>query len=549
MSEITDPNCIVKAFENSDIAILKETADECSTKYWFRASDIEKTIGLVNIRASIQNYTEREKGVKDIDTLGGRQKAVFLSSQGVYRLLYSSKKKNAEKFREWVGDILDDIIFNHSKNLQNQIQSYRKDLEEQQQQICLVLDDGKNKIKLNRHETLIEKFKNKKCVYLIEIDNDKVKVGSTRDVLQRIGGIRRTWGDNCVFLDIFEHQDYTDIERDILLQVEPYLYRAPINDHISKEVVKFTSEFKYPDLLTVVKKTLQKCSFLTPKEKLEKQKLDIIQYFIEKKDSLTDILRLFDSSTNTANIGPVITQQTNEENDPGILAPKEHIQISYNSVNLHTNTRRMPPKGRKILKIDPEDITRILKTYESMVYLLGSPEGQILIKSGIQNAIKKSTIYKNFRWAFEKTDIKDTVILKNKPIIQPIIQLDNAKTKIMKTFSSKDEMIKELKIGKLAARNIILDQTMHNDFYYIEYSSCPEELIREYGKPILRYRYANSVKVKQINPLSGTSVIFNSYQEISQKLGICSKTIVAAVKNKSICQGSLWEFADKSKYC
>jgi prophage antirepressor-like protein len=40
-------------------------------------------------------------------------------------LLYSSKKKIAENFREWVGDILDDIIFNQSKELQNQLENQK----------------------------------------------------------------------------------------------------------------------------------------------------------------------------------------------------------------------------------------------------------------------------------------------------------------------------------------------------------------------------------------------------------------------------------------
>ena len=47
--------------------------------------------------------------------------ASYLTSQGVYRLLYNSKKPEAKKFRKWAGAILDDIIFNESKELKKQL--------------------------------------------------------------------------------------------------------------------------------------------------------------------------------------------------------------------------------------------------------------------------------------------------------------------------------------------------------------------------------------------------------------------------------------------
>lgn len=126
-TEITDPNCIVKAFQNNNISIIKDE----NNKYYFRGSDVAKALEITNIRSSIQNFTYKEKGVRKVDTLGGPQDIIFLSSHGVYRLLYSSKKKIAEKFREWVGDILDDIIFNESIELKNQLIEKESLLKEQ----------------------------------------------------------------------------------------------------------------------------------------------------------------------------------------------------------------------------------------------------------------------------------------------------------------------------------------------------------------------------------------------------------------------------------
>ena len=73
MEKITDPNCIVKAFENNSISILKETIDNKEI-HWFKSIDIGKAIELTNIYASVQNFDEDEKGLKEVETLGGKQK-------------------------------------------------------------------------------------------------------------------------------------------------------------------------------------------------------------------------------------------------------------------------------------------------------------------------------------------------------------------------------------------------------------------------------------------------------------------------------------------
>jgi prophage antirepressor-like protein len=121
-----DNNCIVKAFENNPIAILQEDVNSKKV-YWFKASDIGKALNLVNIRTSIMNYDEDERTVRTTySSSGGNPETIYLSSQGVYRLLYNSKKEVAKKFRKWAGNILDDIIFNESAELKKQLKEKDK---------------------------------------------------------------------------------------------------------------------------------------------------------------------------------------------------------------------------------------------------------------------------------------------------------------------------------------------------------------------------------------------------------------------------------------
>jgi prophage antirepressor-like protein len=126
-----DNNCIVKAFENNPISILQEDIDNKKI-YYFKANDIGKALNLTNIAVSIQSYDEDEKVVrKAYDIRGCEQNTIFLTSRGVYRLLYNSKKEIAKKFRKWASDILDDIIFNQSKELKRQLEEQERLLQEQ----------------------------------------------------------------------------------------------------------------------------------------------------------------------------------------------------------------------------------------------------------------------------------------------------------------------------------------------------------------------------------------------------------------------------------
>ena len=113
MTTEENPNQIIKVFENHPIFIFKDVNESNKKQYYFKANDGGKVLDIVNIRTSIQNFDEDETVVRaTYDQKGALQDTKFLTSRGVYRLLYSSKKPIAKKFRKWAGEILDDIIFN-----------------------------------------------------------------------------------------------------------------------------------------------------------------------------------------------------------------------------------------------------------------------------------------------------------------------------------------------------------------------------------------------------------------------------------------------------
>ena len=560
-----DNNCIVKAFENNPISIITENIDNKKI-YCFKASDIGKALGIVNIHSTIQNYEDEDERVirKAYDTEKRMQHTTFLTSHGVYRLLYNSKKEVAKKFRKWAGNILDDIIFNESSELkrqleyQEQLKNKDKLLEGCQQQIKnkeKLLEEKNNIItnnehvkKLEKHDFLIEKFKNKKCVYIAEIKENLIKIGFTKDINERCNGLSRIF-KNCIFLDIFEHVDYQTVESNILANVKPYLYREPINNHVSKEVVQLSNNFNYKQLREIVVYYINNTDFLSPLEILEKQKvenetqkLNIIQELLNKGESLQNIIVLF--SHNHQNI-PTKKEDKQQQEEPE-PEPEEKIKevcVSKQILNLPVLFKGKRPKGQKIHKIDPNNLQNIIKTYDSMVYLLRSPECNGYHKSGILKAISDSRIYKGYRWNFINKDTLPTVKYNSStPIRDVILQLNETKDLIIETFRTKDEAAKALGIAKLTMKNIIKNQEKYNTYYYIEYSKCPLHIIEKYDKPIFGINSIHAKKIKQINPITNTYICFNNLNEIQLKLGIASKTIINSINDKTIYAGSLWEF-------
>ena len=127
-------------------------------------------MGIINIHSTIQNYEDEDERVirKAYDSQMNLQNTTFLTSQGVYRLLYNSKKEEAKKFRKWAGNILDDIIFNESRDLQLQLKEKQLELEEK----------------------TYEEIEKTGCIYVIKMDGG-VKVGKTKDtVSKRLKGLQ-----------------------------------------------------------------------------------------------------------------------------------------------------------------------------------------------------------------------------------------------------------------------------------------------------------------------------------------------------------------------
>ena len=69
----------------------------------FRAADVGKVLEIKNIRDALQNVPAHQKdAVVSTDNTGRRQNMTFVTESGLYRLIFQSRKPEAEAFTDWV---------------------------------------------------------------------------------------------------------------------------------------------------------------------------------------------------------------------------------------------------------------------------------------------------------------------------------------------------------------------------------------------------------------------------------------------------------------
>jgi prophage antirepressor-like protein len=544
---LNDSNCIVKAFENNNIEIIKQEPNT----YLFRANDIGKILELSNIRVSIQNYDETERVVRiAYDQNNRAQETIFLTSHGVYRLLYNSKKEIAKKFRKWVGKILDDIIFTNNKILEKQ-------LVEKETELQLKIIEHEYDIKITKHKVFLDKMRNKNCIYIGEITKELIKIGSSQDIFDRKYDLIDTFG-NILFLDVFETNDFRDIEQNILHKLEKYKYRDVINGiHISKEVVKLTNEFNYNQLLTIVKNeiknyvNLQSVEFLELKRiNLENTRYELINELLKKDFAYEEIDVLLNSSPEDHSHFNNNSNSFNEKNNlntksTDVNDTNKHVIIKHENeyVPIIINNSR----GRKIQKIDPHNLNTIVKIYNSMIDVLRDVEYNYE-KTSIRNAIKNNTIYKGFRWLYVEKH-QDSNIVNN--IIhtvqsqqfdfQYILQLNKDKSEIIEMYDSIYSILKILKISYRRINKILKEGSLLNDTYFIKKDQCPKELLEKYNKPLKCYKSPKRTSIKAVNILSKKEIIFHSKTEIQIKYNVGYQKLNKIIKDNITFLGCKWE--------
>lgn len=112
---------------------------------WFVAKDVCEALGIINHRDAVERLEEDEKGVATTDSLslpvgstdtnGPLREVLIVNEAGLYRLIFTSRKEEAEKFKRWVfHDVLPTIRktgeYNHERYLTETLPYALSDIED-----------------------------------------------------------------------------------------------------------------------------------------------------------------------------------------------------------------------------------------------------------------------------------------------------------------------------------------------------------------------------------------------------------------------------------
>ena len=90
-------NLTVFDFNNNQVRIVNIDGD-----VWFVGKDVCDVLEINDPNSAYRRLKDYEKGVDSIPTLGGNQSMTVISESGLYRLVLTSRKPQAEPFQDWV---------------------------------------------------------------------------------------------------------------------------------------------------------------------------------------------------------------------------------------------------------------------------------------------------------------------------------------------------------------------------------------------------------------------------------------------------------------
>ena len=315
-------NYIIQVFENKTISILKDETNN-KKRYYFKASDVAKVLDIKHIRSSIQNYDDDEKIVHNvIDLRGISQENTYLTSRGVYRLLYNSKKNIAIKFRKWVGDLLDDIIFNNDKELQKQIEFNKSLLKEKENKLQIKeiqltqekeyyninIDNLKKEKMLEKHNILLREFGTiGSLVYIMKVKTYEsgeyiIKIGeSRRGVLSRWNEHKTNYED-AILLDCFIVNRSKDFEYFLHThnEIKHNKVRSLENHENENELFLIGKHLTYKKILTIIESNIKNYNntlMEVDKLKLENEKIQLEYNNLKQIENMYKNVNISESMT------------------------------------------------------------------------------------------------------------------------------------------------------------------------------------------------------------------------------------------------------------
>lgn len=90
----------IQIFNNPDFGQIRTV--DCNGAPWFIAKDVCEILDIRKYRDAVARLDDDERGLVELDTLGGRQEVTAVNEYGLYNIVLSSRKPEAKAFKRWI---------------------------------------------------------------------------------------------------------------------------------------------------------------------------------------------------------------------------------------------------------------------------------------------------------------------------------------------------------------------------------------------------------------------------------------------------------------
>lgn len=471
---------VVKAFNSNELHTNIVIKGDYNNPL-FRASDIGEILEMSNIRAHIVNFDDTERHVNSIDTSTGPKQVTFLTEKGLYKILFKSRKPIAEKFQNWVCEVIKEIRLKGVYNLEKQIEKQKMEME--------LLEENKNKEmeakiiiekELEKQHVLLTKFRNSgNLIYIIRVKSYSngeyiIKIGQSEyGVKARYDECKTKKFEECILLDCFPVQKSRKFEKFIHNHSNIACNNIKLNSHNSEtELFLIGKNLTYSILLDIINKNIQKYNENdNAKEilELECQKLKLVDGINNSNCYIQEIL-----NTNKILLEKMsLLEKQNQEILNKLNTQQTKVTTGFN--------QQLPTLGPRLQKINPENL-QLIRVYESVTELMN--EDKHIKRPSIMKSIQENTIYHGFRWQLVERILDPNIVHSLEPTkatknqnLGYIAKLDANKTEILNVYlDRKTAAIQNSYPTHASLDNPVKNGTISNGHYYILYESCDEEL-------------------------------------------------------------------------
>jgi prophage antirepressor-like protein len=508
----------------------------------FQSNQIAKLLGMKTINKQIMNFDSSLKALTFGKSLGGRQKTSFLTEKGLYRVIGRSNKPIAEKFQNWVCDVIKEIRLTGEYKLKEQLKKSEQHWEINKKLII-------HQAKLDIHTKLLELYHLKNVVYIAKLkesDDGKyiIKIGSTQNIKERINNIANNYGCIPLLLDIYECMNHTKFEN--WIRTNPsikqlYFEIQKKNGAITRETF-LVNDDEYIIIIKLIKndiKTFNSTSHEPSIEKLieleEKKKINFDLEYKNEEKKLEVLYKL---------------EELKEEKKEQPEEIQSNNEIALPLSNIHFLKKRQHTRSPKVYQIEPETL-EVIHIYDSIIDVIRNFPGSS--PSALKEAAKKNTIYKYHRWLLGDRTITDISEIIIPPTIKSISQnieyiamIDIQQTKIMEVYASqKDAALARNLAGYSTISRAIKQNSISSGHYWKLFNDCSHEMRSSYlskNKLPEKFTRTSSISVLQIDPITNKEIMtYNTITDVLLKYQMSRVTLKKCSDNNEIYKSYKWK--------